>query len=84
VEEKEVTMYLNSAMRPTNLQRNPWSNLSTMSAVAAPKEGFLSFSPTTIVGDISFLLLCGVGVMLIWPSLPTLGQKIKGLIGGNQ
>jgi hypothetical protein len=47
---------------------------------AGEKTSFLSFSQASIVGDISFLLLCGVGVMLIAPSLPTLAQKIKGIV----
>lgn len=60
--------------------------LGSYLSAEAPKEktGFMSFSQASIVGDISFLLLCGVGVMLIAPSLPFLGQKVKGIIGGNQ
>lgn len=57
---------------------------SYLSASTTAKTGFLSFSQDTIIGDISFLLLCGVGVMLVAPSLPMLGQKIKGLVGGNK
>jgi len=70
-------MYLNARTGKYVTARR---SLSALSAdVPQEKTGFLSFSQASIIGDISFLLLCGVGVMLIFPSIGPLGQKLKGL-----
>ena len=71
-------MYLNAHTGKYVTARRSLAALSGDSPTGE-KTGFMSFSQASIIGDISFLLLCGVGVMLIFPSIGPLGQKLKGI-----